>query len=235
MIRCIIIEDQEPAQRILKKYLSDTSDIELAGVFRDALSALDFLKLNPVDLIFLDIHLPKLSGMDFLSLVSPRPQIVLTTAFSEYAIESYEFEVTDYLLKPFSFERFVKAVYKVKKKLDINHTNEKHLAEHDKAILIKVGHDHVKLDFKDITYIKADGDYTQVHTKMQRYMVLYSLKYWLEKVPQKDFCQIHRSCIVNAEHIQKVKTNIVYVDGAALSIGRVYKKNFMELFQNRNQ
>ncbi|MCT4647206.1 MAG: LytTR family DNA-binding domain-containing protein [Carboxylicivirga sp.] len=234
MIKSIIIEDQEPAQRILKKYLSDTNDVELIGVFRDALSALDFLKQNPVDLIFLDIHLPKLSGMDFLSVVSPRPQIILTTAFTEYAIESYEFDVTDYLLKPFSFERFIKAVYKVKKQLAIAQVDDKQ-EEQDKNILIKVGHDHVRIAFADIMYIKADGDYTQVYTNQKRFMVLQSLKYWMDKVPNKNFCQIHRSCIINAAYIQKFTSNTVYIADEALPVGRVYKKSFTDLFEKLRQ
>jgi response regulator of citrate/malate metabolism len=114
MIRCIIIEDQPPAQRVLKKYISDIGNIVLNGTFADALQAMEFLKTSDIDLIFLDIHLPKISGIDFLKMLSTKPYVILTTAFPDYALESYEYDVTDYLLKPFSFERFVQAVSKVK-------------------------------------------------------------------------------------------------------------------------
>jgi DNA-binding LytR/AlgR family response regulator len=113
MMHCIIIEDQPPAQRVLKKFIADMGQMELLGTFTDALQALEFLKANRVDLIFLDIHLPKISGIDFLKTLQTRPHVILTTAFPDYALESYEYDVVDYLLKPFSFERFVQAVAKV--------------------------------------------------------------------------------------------------------------------------
>src|SRR5680860_1306938 len=110
---CIIIEDQAPARRILEKYIADIGTLNLQGAFTDALQAIEFLRENQVDLIFLDIHLPKISGIDFLKSLSHPPQIILTTAFQDYALEGYELDVVDYLLKPFSFQRFVKAVSKV--------------------------------------------------------------------------------------------------------------------------
>ena len=114
MMRCIIIEDQPPAQRVLKKYITDLGTIELAGTFPDALQAMEFLRKGEIDLIFLDIHLPKISGIDFLKTLVQKPNVILTTAFSDYALESYDYNVVDYLLKPFSFERFIKAVSKVR-------------------------------------------------------------------------------------------------------------------------
>ncbi len=110
---CIIIEDQLPAQRILQRYIGDIGELELLGSFTDPLAALEFLRNEPVELIFLDIHLPKISGMDFLKILPYKPKVILTTAFSEYALEGYEYDITDYLLKPIPFERFVKAVSKV--------------------------------------------------------------------------------------------------------------------------
>ena len=112
-MNCIIIEDQPPAQRILKKYIKDIGTLTLKGTFSNAIDATTFLKTASVDLIFLDIHLPKISGIDFLKMQQNPPPIILTTAFADYALESYEFSVVDYLLKPFSFQRFVKAVSKV--------------------------------------------------------------------------------------------------------------------------
>ena len=112
-MKCIIIEDQFPAQRILKKYIEDAGSLELIGTFPDALEALEILKLGQVEVLFLDIHLPKLSGIDFLKTLPHPPQIILATAFPDYALESYELNVVDYLLKPFSFQRFIKAISKV--------------------------------------------------------------------------------------------------------------------------
>ncbi|HDZ14454.1 MAG TPA: response regulator, partial [Pricia sp.] len=113
MIRCLIIEDQPPAQRVLQKFIGEMENMVLMATFADALKAMDYLKSEAIDLIFLDIHLPKISGIDFLKTISDPPHVILTTAFSDYALESYDLNVVDYLLKPFSFERFVKAVNKV--------------------------------------------------------------------------------------------------------------------------
>jgi len=233
MIKCIIIEDQEPAQRILKRYLSDTSDVTLIGTFGNALVALDFLKLNTVDLIFLDIHLPKLSGMDFMAVLSTKPQIILTTAFSEYALKSYEFDVTDYLLKPFSFERFIKAVYKVKNQLNILQTEANSInKESNDSILLKVGYDFVKIDINSILFIKSDGDYTNVFSKEQKFMVSHSLIYWQGQLPKDTFYQIHRSYIINVRKIQKHTASKVFINHTALPIGRVFKKDFFDFFSN---
>lgn len=233
MTRCIIVEDQLPAQRILITYISEIPQLDLAASFGDPLSALEFLKTNPIDLIFLDIHLPKISGMAFLKLLSPRPKIILTTAFTEYALDGYELDVIDYLLKPFSFERFYKAVSKIifaeapktsseslsSKETDTNDTD---------FIFIKTGNDFLKLEIASIQYIKSLGDYTQVITPNGKHLVSYPLKYWSEHLPTKYFCQIHKSCVVNIRHIEKVSGNQVFVQRDILNIGRTYKEHFFK-------
>ena len=135
MINCIVIEDQLPAQRILKKFIEDVGSLHLVGVYSNAILAIDTLKSSEIDLIFLDIHLPKLSGIDFLKSISNPPKVILTTAFSEYALESYELAVVDYLLKPFSFQRFIKAVSKVTE-------SRTHPTNLNSDIFIKSGYEH---------------------------------------------------------------------------------------------
>lgn len=234
MITCIIIEDQPPAQRLLKKYISDTNDLELCGTFSDALSALDFLKKISVDLIFLDIHLPKISGLNFINILSPCPLVVLTTAFPQYALESYELDVVDYLLKPFSFDRFYKSIIKVQKLL--GKTSSQTLADKEStSILIKEGYSYFRVKIGDIYYIKSDGDYTFIVTPQKKYMTLNSLKYWLQKFPNNKFHQIHRSYAVNIDFIEKVTSNMVYINNKQLPIGRVFKKDFMMFYSNREK
>lgn len=160
MISCIIIEDQPPAQRILKKYIGDVNKLALKGTFGDALAALEFLKTNPVDLLFLDIHLPKLSGIDFLKILSPKPKVILTTAFPDYALQGYELDVVDYLLKPFSFERFFKAVSKViyQEEKTIPPVNQRSLERNSTAsefMFIKTGTDFQKIEIATIQFIKS--------------------------------------------------------------------------------
>ena len=231
MISCIIIEDQPPAQRILQKYIRDIGTLKLKGTFGDALSALEFLKNEQVQLIFLDVHLPKISGLDFLNILSPRPKVILTTAFTEYALQAYELDVVDYLKKPFSFKRFVKAVSKVIFHPDPTHTETQPLpgevSEQPAGyIFIKSGQDYLKIEKPEIQYIKSDGDYTRVFYNQSKYLVSHSLRYWLKHLPSAYFCQIHKSYIVNIRFIQKVSGNQVFLDETIIPIGRTFRDSF---------
>ncbi len=231
MTRCIIIEDQSPAQRILANYIGDVPQLQLVKTFGDALAALDFLKTNSIDLIFLDIHLPKLSGMAFLKLLSPRPKIIFTTAFTEYAIDGYELDAVDYLLKPFSFERFYKAVSKIiypktlKPTASLS-TNADTREEPNDFIFIKTGNDFLKLEIAAIQFIKSLGDYTQIFTTTGKHLVSYPLKYWSKNLPTKYFCQIHKSTVINIRHVEKVSGNQLFIKQETLNIGRTYKETF---------
>ena len=224
-MNCIIIEDQPPAQRILKKYIEDIGSLNLKAMFSDALQAMEYLKSEDVDLIFLDIHLPKISGIDFLKALPNPPHVILTTAFSDYALESYEFNVVDYLLKPFSFQRFVKAVSKIPLK------NQKGLLKYDQQnrneIFIKSGHEHIKINIDDIDFIKSDADYTEIHIADKKYLSSEPLRYWLEVLDQNQFVRIHKSYIINTSKIMKVAGNQVYLKkDVIIPIGRAFKESF---------
>jgi DNA-binding LytR/AlgR family response regulator len=230
-MNCIIIEDQPPAQRILKKFIEDIGSLQLKGVFSDAIQAMEFLNSNSVDLMFLDIHLPKISGIDFLKTMSNPPYVILTTAFSDYALESYEFNVVDYLLKPFSFQRFVKAVSKVPSKSIVKQSDEALLdnQQYRKEIYIKSGYEHVKIIVKDIIYIKSDADYTEIITSEKKYLSSEPLRFWEENLNQKFFFRTHKSFIINTSKIKKIMGNQVYlVENIRTPIGRAYKETFMK-------
>ena len=229
---CIIIEDQPPAQRILQKYISDMGSLNLKGTFSDALKAMTFLNKEKVDLIFLDIHLPKISGIDFLKAIPNHPSIILTTAFPDYALESYEYNVVDYLLKPFSFQRFIQAVSKltsIQTKPNPAPTNQ-NSNEILETIFIKSGYEHIKIVISDIVYIKSDTDYTEIVTTQKKYLSTNSLKYWLDKLPSTHFYRIHKSYIINTQHLIKVSSNLVYLPDSILPIGRAYKETFMNTY-----
>lgn len=229
-MNCIIIEDQPPAQRILKKYIEDIGTLALKATFSDAIQAMDFLKTNPVDLIFLDIHLPKISGMDFLKTLTHAPHIILTTAFPDYALESYEFSVVDYLLKPFSFQRFVKAVAKVPVK-SINPTSEIQPEKSRKELFIKSGYEYIKIIIDDILYIKSDADYTELFVGDKRHLSSESLRYWLENLDERQFTRIHKSYIINTDKVEKITGGQVYlIEDIVLPIGRAYKEEFVKRF-----
>lgn len=222
-MNCIIIEDQPPAQRILKKYISEVASLQLEGVFSDTLQAMDCLKTQPIELMFLDIHLPKISGIDFLKSLAHPPQVILTTAFPNYALESYELNVVDYLLKPFSFQRFVKAIAKVPT-ATLSTTPPK-------EIFIKSGYEYIKICLEDILYLKSDSDYTEIHLSDKKYLSSESLNHWLQVLAAFPFQRIHKSYIVHASKIEKIAGNRVFLaPNHVLPIGRVYKEDFMRLF-----
>ena len=231
MITCIIIEDQPPAQRVLKKYITDMGNLDLRGTFADALQAMDFLKEEPIDLIFLDIHLPKISGMDFLRGMRFKPHVILTTAFSEYALESYEYDVVDYLLKPFSFERFVQAVSKVpsSKTMEGKAKYPIENASSPDVIFIKSGYELIKIDVVDIRFIQSDADYTEIFTVEKKFLSQEPLRYWEEQLDSKKFVRIHKSYIINTSKIEKIVGNQVRLDAQTnLPIGRAFKEGFMK-------
>lgn len=240
-MNCIIIEDQMPAQRILKKYIEDTGSLNLVGAYTDALEAMQALKSEKIDLMFLDIHLPKISGIDFLKTLPNPPQVILTTAFQDYALESYELNVVDYLLKPFSFQRFVKAISKVGAQRDTAFlpagqagakadTEQKDTVD---ELYIKSGYDHLRIKTDDILYIMSDSDYTEIHIQDKKHLSSESLRYWEELLPQKKFMRIHKSYIINTAKIIKVSGNQIFLENdTVIPIGRAYKNEFTERFMN---
>lgn len=226
-LNCIIIEDQRPAQEILEKYISEIGTLRLIGTYTDAITAMKALNNQTIDLIFLDIHLPKLSGIDFLKTLRQKPKVILTTAFPDYAIESYELDVEDYLLKPFSFQRFVKAVSKIKSEVSPDHDFKQPDQSIQEDIFIKSGHDHIRISTKDIIYLKSDTDYTEFHLTSQKYLSPERLKYWEEKLRDHNFVRIHKSYIINTSRLKKVAGSYVHFDNdVSLPIGRAYKEEF---------
>ena len=234
LLSCVIIEDQVPAQRILKTYIDDLGTLNLRAVFTNGIEALEFLKAEPIDILFLDIHLPKISGIDFLQILPTKPHVILTTAFSDYALDGYELDVIDYLLKPFSFQRFVKAVTKVgavsniKSTYEITEINEQ---EHLDYVFVKIGSDHIKVRYSNIDYIKSDSDYTTIFTKTKKHLVSITLTEWNERLQNKPFCQVHKSYIVNVNAISKLSGNrITMEDGTTVPVGRSYKEVFVKRY-----
>lgn len=222
-MRCIIIEDQPPAQRILKKYIADYGSLELVNTFTDAIQGIDFLKSNTVDLIFLDIHLPKISGIDFLKTLNNPPAVILTTAFPDFALESYEFDVIDYLLKPFSFPRFIKAVSKVKSS---THNKTESRSE---SIFIKSGHEYIKVDLDEILFIKSDKDYTEIVSPNSKLLSNETLKHWEDTLDSEKYIRVHKSYLINKNKIVKLRsTTIDLEDNHEIPIGRAYKDDFVK-------
>ena len=231
-MNCIIIEDQPPAQRILKKYIEDIGSLQLKATLSDAIQAINYLKSEKVDLIFLDIHLPKISGIDLLKTSNNLPPIILTTAFADYALESYEFNVVDYLLKPFSFQRFVKAVSRVTTSESVS---EKPLGEAKeippirRELFIKSGYENIIVIVYDIIYIKSDADNTEIFLPEKKLLSSESLRNWLEKLGDQQFVRVHKSYVINADKIVKVVGNQIYMTtDAEVPNGRAFREDFTE-------
>lgn len=228
-MNCIVIEDQAPARQILQKYINDTRSLRLEMTFCDALEAKAYLRDHPVDLIFLDINLPRLSGMDFLRSEQRHPFTILTTAYSEFALESYQYNVVDYLLKPFSFERFSQAMHKVAMmERTIKQMGQSAGKSANKEVYIKSSHELLKINRDDIIYIKSDSDYTEVVTASNKYLTSEALRQWLLKL-DNDFEQVHKSYIINTSHLNKISNNKIYLTpGCVIPLGRAFKKMFIE-------
>lgn len=219
MMRAILIDDEPNALELLERYIGRIPFAECVAAFRNPLEALEFLHVNPVDVIFLDINMPQLSGISFLETLEDRPCVVLTTAYAEYAVKSYEFAVEDYLLKPITFERFLKAVNRIKKL----QSPEKETEEHQTFLFLKSGYQLLKVAVSDIRYLEKDGNYMTYHTKEKKILVRENIRQALDNLP-KDFMQIHKSFLVPISRIDAVESGRVRVDGDWVPVGAAFRE-----------
>ena len=222
-IKCIIIEDEPLAVKVLADYISQVPFLELQGSFKDAILATDYLRDNHTDLIFLDIHLPKLKGMAFLKTLTHPPAIIITTAYHQYAVEGFNLNVTDYLLKPFEFERFLIAVTKVKTaETEKQKSNEN--PEIKDYLFLNVQKKKVKILFSEIVYIESQREYIRVVTTKKEYLIKMSTHEIEALLPASLFKRIHRSFIVSLSKIESYTAEMVEENGVSIPIGRGYKE-----------
>lgn len=218
---CIIIEDQLQAQKVLERHISNVSHLSLLGVFNNALDVVHFLKSNAqVDIVFLDINLPKLNGIDFLRTFRPKTSVIITSAYSEYAIEGFDLDVIDYLIKPISFDRFFKAISKVIYKESVITDN----LESKQFLFVKDGHNIMKVVLRNIVLIKSDSDFTTLILQEKKLLLSYSLKFWQQVLPKDDFFRCHKSYIINLRMIDKIVGNTIYINEKRIPIGRTSKE-----------
>jgi two-component system LytT family response regulator len=234
-INCIIVEDEPLAAKVLSDYIREVSFLELKGTFKDAIVATEFLRDNTVDLIFLDIHLPKLKGMAFLKTLVHPPAVIITTAYHQYAVEGFELNVTDYLLKPIEFERFLVAVNKISKTStdkatfvegvsgDAGRITATGEASAQAGLFLNVQKKKVKILFSDLLYIESQREYVKVVTTKKEYLSKISTHEIEALLPRNLFKRIHRSFIVSIEKIQAYTAEEVEVNGVAIPVGREYR------------
>lgn len=223
-VNCIIIEDEKPAQEVLKSFIAKTEWINLAAVFGDAVEAMDFLKKNEVDLIFLDIQIPGITGLEFLRIVKNPPQIIITTAYSQYAIEAFELDVRDYLMKPFSFDRFLKAVNRVTPKPDVSQIHQfQNVVTERSFAFFNVNKVMVKVMFDDILYVESMREYVYIHLPDNKVVTKMGIGE-MEKLLTQNFLRVHRSFIVNTNKITAYNAEDVFINKILIPIGTNYKR-----------
>lgn len=232
MIRCLIIDDEHIAHDIIKGYCEIIPNMQLMKHCYDALEALDYLREHSVDLIFLDLNMPKLKGFDFLKTLSNPPKVIVTTAYKEYAIEGYDLDVADYLLKPFSFERFLKAVNKVLLPQNTNEAPVKQAESLKKGYLFLYSDKkYVQVKMSSILYLEASGNYSKVVTQSETIMVREKISNMLEKLSSEEYIQVHKSFAVAKSHIKSVEGNRILIDDKIIPIGKYYKSNIIKILK----
>ena len=233
-IKCIVVDDEIHARKVLEKYIQDITHLELVKSCKNALEAMDILRNQQIDAMFLDINMPKLTGLSFLESLKNPPIVVITTAYREYAVDAYELDVIDYLHKPIPFPRFIKAISKIEEKLQIREKSvtipkEKSSETNPDFIFIKADKKAIKLNFQDIKYIEGLGDYIKIHTKSKTIISKLTIKKMEKLLPNNEFPRVHKSFIVSLNLIDSIEGNQIEIDGQKIPVGQIFRLSFMDL------
>ncbi len=231
MIRAIAIDDEPPALKIIDYFCSKTEGISLEKTFTQPKEALNHLKKYPVDLLFLDIQMPSISGLDFYQRTNQESMVIFTTAFSEYAIEGFNVKAVDYLLKPFTFERFKQAIDKAVLQFNYKNNTPKETPQY---IFIRADYSLIKINISDILYIESLDDYIRIFQADNTQVVArMTMKAILDKLPTPDFIRVHRSYIIPFNRIEHVRNKVIYLDEREIPISKSYEADFFALFEDK--
>ncbi len=228
-IRTIIIDDDDSSLKILNNFCSKIPEIEVIGEFKNPLKAVEFLDKNVIDLVFLDIHMPEINGIELIEISTTLPSIIITTSDENFALVAFEYDVEDYLLKPVTFPRFLKAINKVKKKMSAQSGVDKGAP---KEIFINVNRKLKRVIIEDINIIEAKGDYVLIRTNDENHIVHSTMKKMEQTLPSDSFAKIHRSYIINTKKIKDIEDNSVLIEGYVIPISRSKKD---ELYSKLNK
>ena len=228
MIRYLIIDDEHIAHDIIKGYCDLMPNMQLMKNCYDALEAFEYLNKNEVDLLFLDLNMPVLKGFEFLKTLKNPPKVIVTTAYNEFALEGYEHNISDYLLKPFGFERFLKAINKALG----NFVSEKKILSESSPvsnrIFVQSNKKHIQLETGTILYIEATGNYTKIITTTETIIIREKFSAFLEQLPKNELLQVHKSFAVAPKHIKSVEGNVILIENYSVQIGKIYKFNIIQ-------
>ncbi|MFD2245184.1 LytR/AlgR family response regulator transcription factor [Pontibacter ruber] len=237
-IRCLAVDDEPLALDIIESYISKLPFLQLVKTCSSATEAMQVLQEEQIDLMFLDIEMPELTGIQFLNILKHHPLIIFTTAYPDYALEGFNQDAVDYLLKPIPFDRFVKAVNKAQERLQHGKAPKEQPtvaapAEHD-FMFVKADYKTIRVDFKDILWIEGLKDYIIIQTKDQKIITLLSMNKMMEKLPESKFLRVHRSFIVALQKIDSIEKSRIRIGNKEIPIGEVYKDHFLKWVEENN-
>jgi DNA-binding LytR/AlgR family response regulator len=227
-LNCVIIDDEPLARKGLREYIDDIEFLQLVGEFDHPLKAMDVLSTEEVHLIFLDIHMPKLTGIEFLKSLAHPPLIVFTTAYPQYAVDGFELNVLDYLVKPISFDRFLKAAMKAKEATSKGNTISTAASRKEDYFFIKADNKLIKLFYQDIQFVEALQNYVTIHTTNKKYITYLTFKSIEESLPNEEFIKVHKSYLVAANKIESIEGNIIRIGQHEIPISRNNKEEVLE-------
>lgn len=239
-MNCIVIDDEPLALDLLKDYIEKIPFLKLERTFTNPLEGLGYLQENPVDLVFLDVELPYLSGIEFVKCLQSKPLVIFTTAYEKYAVTGYDLEITDYLMKPILFDRFLRAVNKAYRQIKLNKkVPERSVALPEKEtqsdfIMVKTGYNTININLNDILYVEGLKDYIKIHLTGKTILTLNSLKKLQEMLPESRFIRVHRSFIVSLPKIDSIQRSRIVIGKTFVPVGENYKNAFKDVIASIN-
>jgi len=219
-MRCIVVDDDPTQRNILESFIKEVDSLEFFGSYDEPTKALNVIQSNEIGLLFLDVEFPNMNGLDLIKSLSNLPQVILATSYEKYAVHAFDFDVTDYLVKPIEFPRFLKAVNKAIERSK----NLSELYKDDYDLFVKDGSDLVKINTKDILYINALSDYVKIVTKIKEIAILSTMKNIFVKLPDDKFMRVHRSYIVRISKIDKISDHIIEIDKQLIPVSKSYRE-----------
>lgn len=236
-MHCIAIDDEPLALNLIRDFCAKVDFIQLEASFTSAIEAIGHLAKNQVDLIFLDIQMPHLTGIEFVSTLQKPPMIIFTTAYSSYALEGFNLNAVDYLVKPFAFDRFLKAAIKANQLFNLSGRPQYHVTDipqisgPERFLMVKVEYSNVKIDIRDILFIEGLKDYIKIYTGPKPILTKSTLKNILDRLPADDFVRVHKSFIVALAAIQSIENNRIHIGDKLIPVGSQYKAEFQEVLK----